>query len=163
MDERPFAKRQVTSDEDIVPLTSFYLFMKCCAASSVVIEGIKGIKKCIYSKKIALRQMNWRIPVERLQSLVVGCFGDYLEFLLHWKTYFVRNGQKMKSIITWQVTSYFNMQEIRTTFLYLEYGKKPLNIHNLFLCQTKYKWAFNFSPLTTFVSSYRTGKRDGHG
>lgn len=46
MDERPFTKRQIASGEDIMPLTSFYLSIKCCAASSIVIEGIEGVGNC---------------------------------------------------------------------------------------------------------------------
>lgn len=58
----------------------------------------------IYSKEIALRQMSWGIPVERLQSLMVGCskeeFWRLSRILLHWKAYFIRNGQKMKSVMS---------------------------------------------------------------
>lgn len=45
MDARPFTERQIASDEGIVPLTSFYLSVKRCAASSMVIEGIQGVGK----------------------------------------------------------------------------------------------------------------------
>lgn len=40
----PFTKRQITSDEGIVPRTSSYVSVKCCAASSTIIEGQPGIR-----------------------------------------------------------------------------------------------------------------------
>lgn len=64
-------------------------------------------------------------------KLLWGGFGSYLEFLLYCKAYFVRSGQKIK--LRCQVTSYFNVQEVKIIFLYLEYSNKPLNIHNLFV------------------------------
>lgn len=67
------------------------------------------------------------------------------------------------------MTLYFNMPEITTIFIYVEYDSKPLNTHNLVIfnlfklhaAPCKCKCAFNFSPLATFSIPCVTGKRDG--
>lgn len=72
--------------------------IKCCAASSIVMKGIQGLGKPDLSftpgklpetgELKRLQQKGYKIL---LQTATPRDFGDYLEFLLHLKTCFVRN------------------------------------------------------------------------
>lgn len=117
MEVRPFTERQITSDEGVVPRTSFYVSIKCCAASRIVIGGKPGIRG-IGSVVLGLLRGS-HTEVDELRSSWVDYKltweaaplrspGDCPGLSLHWKPVLLWMDKKRKSVISWQVT-YFNM------------------------------------------------------
>lgn len=103
MEVRPFTERQITSDEGVVPRTSFYVSIKCCAASCIVIEGKPGIRG-IGSVVLGLLRGS-HTEVDELRSSWVDYKltweaaplrspGDCPGLSLHWKACSVMDVQK---------------------------------------------------------------------